>query len=267
MLIEEGNIRGTDQTQEVTGWALYVDGAANSRGSGLGIVLISPTGELLEQAVKLNFDALNNEAEYEALLHGLKIARRLGADPIIVHCDSQLIVNQLTGEYMAKDKRMITYLDLSKSSLESFHKFNIERVGREHNGDADSLAVLASSVAPDFRRTITVGVQDFPSIVEKGQEGVCQIETGSSWMDPILNYLSKDILPADSKEVAKIRRTTTRYWVSREGRLYKRSYTGPYLFCVHLDLVQNLLYEIHKGVCGSHTRGRSLAHRAIGQGY
>ncbi len=83
MLTEEGNIRGTDQTQEVTGWALYVDGAANSRGSGLGIVLISPTGELLEQAVKLNFDALNNEAEYEALLHGLKIARRLGADPII----------------------------------------------------------------------------------------------------------------------------------------------------------------------------------------
>ena len=86
-------------------------------------------------------------------------------------------------------------------------------------------------------------------------------------MDSILNYLSKDILPADSKEAAMICRTATRYWVSREGKLYKRSYTGPYLFCVHPDLVQNLLYEIHEGVCGSHAGGRSLAHRAIGQGY
>ena len=112
-----------------------------------------------------------------------------------------------------------------------------------------------------------MGVQDFPNIVEKGQNSVCQIETGPNWMDPILNYLSKDILLADPKEAAKVRKTTMKYWVSREGRLHKRSYTGPYLLCVHLDLVQNLMYEIHKGVCGSHTEGCLLAHRAIGQGY
>ena len=120
--------------------------------------MISPTGELLEQAVMLNFVASNNEAEYEALLHGLRTARRLGADPITVHCDSQLIVNQLIREYMAKNEKMIAYLELSKSLLESFRKFNIERVVREHNGHADLLAGLASSMAPDFRRTITMGV-------------------------------------------------------------------------------------------------------------
>ena len=86
-------------------------------------------------------------------------------------------------------------------------------------------------------------------------------------MDPILDYLSKDILPTDKKEAAKIRKNATRYWVSREGKLYKKSYTGPCLLCVHPDLVPNLLYEIHEGVCGGHTGGRSLAHRAIGQGY
>ena len=86
-------------------------------------------------------------------------------------------------------------------------------------------------------------------------------------MDPILDYLVKDILPADQKEAAKVRRTATRYWVSREGKLYKKSYTGPYLLCVHPDLVQNLLYEICEGVCGGHTGGRLLAYRAIGQGY
>ena len=61
-------------------------------------------------------------------------------------------------------------------------------------------------------------------------------------MDPILDYLSKDILPANQKEAAKVYKTTTRYWVSREGKLYKKSYTGPYLLCVHPDLDQNLLY-------------------------
>ena len=81
---------------------------------------------------------------------------------------------------MAKDERMIAYLELVKSLLKSFHKFNIERVGREHNGHADSLLGLASSVAPDFKRTITMRVQDFPSIAEKGQDNVCQIETSLS---------------------------------------------------------------------------------------
>ena len=77
----------------------------------------------------MNFGASNNKAEYEALLHGLRTARRLGTDPLTVHCNSQLIVNQLTGEYMAKDERMISYLELAKSLMKSFWKVNVERVG------------------------------------------------------------------------------------------------------------------------------------------
>ena len=65
-----------------------------------------------------------------------------------------------------KGKRVVAYLDLAKNILKGFHEFNIERVGREHNGHANSLARLASSVAPDFRRTITVEVQDSPSIAK-----------------------------------------------------------------------------------------------------
>uniref|UniRef100_A0A2N9GJI0 RNA-directed DNA polymerase n=1 Tax=Fagus sylvatica TaxID=28930 RepID=A0A2N9GJI0_FAGSY len=210
ILTEEEHRKDTERDLEKKGWVLYVDGAANSRGSGLGIVLISPEGELLEQAVRLGFSASNNEAEYEALLYGLRAAKRLGADPLTIHCDSQLIVNQLTGEYMAKDERMIAYLDLARNLLKGFCKYNIERVGREHNGHADSLAGLASSVAPEFRRTIIVEVQDTPSIAKGGQAGVCQVEMGPSWMDPILGYLSNDILPADQKEAAKIRKTATR---------------------------------------------------------
>ena len=51
------------------------------------------------------------------------------------------------------------------------------------------------------------------------------------------------------------------------GYLYKRSFSGPYLLCIHLEALELLLEELHEGICGSHTRGRSIAHRAITQGY
>ena len=69
-------------------WELFVDGASNSKGSGAGIMLISPEGLVLEQAVRLRFSASNNEAEYEAMLIGLRIARKLGANHLQIFCDS-----------------------------------------------------------------------------------------------------------------------------------------------------------------------------------
>ena len=78
-----------------------MDGASNAKGSGAGAVLISLKGLILEQAVRLSFLASNNEAEYEAFLIELKSAKRLGADLLLVFCDSQLVANQIYGEYQA----------------------------------------------------------------------------------------------------------------------------------------------------------------------
>ena len=64
-----------------------------------------------------------------------------------------------------------------------------------------------------------------------------------------------------------IRRSAPRYWLSGEQKLYKCSYSGPYLLCVHPEAVEPLLEELHEGICGSHTEGKSLAHRALTQGY
>ena len=86
-------------------------------------------------------------------------------------------------------------------------------------------------------------------------------------MDPIVAYLVKDKILDDRKEVDRIRRIATRYWVSKDGNLCKRSHLGPYLRCVHSDTVQSLLWEILERLCGGHTEGRSLTHRAMGQGY
>ena len=64
-------------------------------------------------------------------------------------------------------------------------------------------------------------------------------------------------------ETEKVRRKALRFWLSEYRKLYKHSFFGPYLFCVHPEASGSLLEELHEGVCGSHIGGRSLSHWAI----
>ena len=80
-------------------------------------------------------------------------------------------------------------------------------------------------------------------------------------------FRKDDILPEEKIEADKIRRKATSYWLLEDRKLYKRSFLGPYLLCVHPEQTESLLEEMHEGIYGSHTGGRSLAHRAITQGY
>ena len=86
-------------------------------------------------------------------------------------------------------------------------------------------------------------------------------------MDSIIQFLKEDILPKERIEVDKVRRKATRYWLSENQKLYKRSFSGPYLLCVHPELTESILEELREGICGSHIGGRSLAYRAFTQGY
>ena len=96
---------------------------------------------------------------------------------------------------------------------------------------------------------------------------VHQIRKNPSWMDPIRNFLQNDTFPEGKLEAEKIRRNAPRFWLSEDHKLYRRSYSGPYLLCIHPEESESLLEELHEGICGSHTGGRSLAHRALTQGY
>ena len=86
-------------------------------------------------------------------------------------------------------------------------------------------------------------------------------------MDSIIRFLREDILPEERIKPDKVRRKVISYWLSEDHKLYKRFFSGPYLLCVHPELTESLLEELHEGICGSHIGGRSLAHRAITQGY
>ena len=126
-------------------------------------MLVSPEGLVLEQAVRLKFSTSNNEAEYEALLIGLKTAKKLGANHLQVFCDSQLVANQISGEYQARDERMLAYLTVARSLLAEFDSTHVAQIGREHNSHADILAKLATTLESDIQRTICLETLDQPS--------------------------------------------------------------------------------------------------------
>ncbi|KFK23034.1 hypothetical protein AALP_AAs55118U000100, partial [Arabis alpina] len=145
-------------------WLLHVDGASSKSCSGVGIRLTSPTKEVLEQSFRLGFDASNNEAEYEALLAGLRLAKGLEITKVSVFCDSQLVVNQFNGEYATKDERMEAYLQVAKELAAQFKECTVTRIPREENTDVDALAVVASKTDEDVRRVIPVEFIKKPSI-------------------------------------------------------------------------------------------------------
>ena len=82
-------------------------------------------------------------------------------------------------------------------------------------------------------------------------------------MDPIIEFLAEDRIPDDESEANKIRRVALQYWLSANRNFYRRSFGGPYLLCLHPGKVDELLVELHEGMCGDHAGRRSLAHWAM----
>ena len=134
---------------------------------------------------------------------------------------------------------------------------------RSRNTHVDSLATIATSLAQSLPRVILVKDLCKPTEVKEEAVHVNQVRVGPSWMDPIVLFLKEDILPEEKAEVDKVCRKTSWFWLSDDQKLYKRSFSRPYLLCIHPEASELLFEELHEGICGSHTRGRSLSHRAI----
>ena len=76
-------------------------GSLNDGGSGASLILISPKGHLMHCALRFRFKASNNEAEYEALIKGLELAKEMKVELLEIFSDSQLVVCQINDEYQA----------------------------------------------------------------------------------------------------------------------------------------------------------------------
>ena len=162
----------------------------------MGIVLTSPTGNTASRAVRCNFKATNNESEYEALISGLSLAHRLGAENIQVYSDSQLIVNQAQGEYQAKDDNMIRYLVVAQRLIRKFKSCKLTQIPREQNSQADALANLGSALETHIQMSIPLLVFQWPAtLVEPQNEEVSAIKEEQTLMTLLVRYLEDGIFP------------------------------------------------------------------------
>ncbi|KAM1021756.1 hypothetical protein ACFX2A_043865 [Malus domestica] len=239
-------------------WSLYVDGSSNQQGCGAGLVLTTPDKVAIEYALRFKFKASNNEAEYESLLAGLHLANHLGVKQIDIFSDSQLVVNQVTNNFDAKDSSMAAYLAQTRLLLKHFH-YQITQVPRAANSHVDALARLASAVEDKIGRKIHVELLASPSTMVAE---MCNLQQGDSWITPIYKFLAHGTLPNDKVQAKQIRYKSARYLIIND-QLYKRGFTLPYLRCLTPAETEIVLREIHEGVCGDHAGSRSLAHKTF----
>ncbi|KAI5335174.1 hypothetical protein L3X38_025307 [Prunus dulcis] len=244
-------------------WGLHVDGSANQQGCGAGLVLTTPGGLKIEYALRFAFRTSNNEAEYEALLAGLRLAKSMNAKQIRIHSDSQLIMNQVMADFAAKDASMYAYLSTAHRRLQSFQAYEIKQIPISENSHADALARLASAINDKVGRKVPVEILAQSSTVASE---TCIVRYEDTWMSYIYLYLMNGTLPEDKAQARKLRYRSGRYTVINDV-LYKRGYTTKYLKCLTTEQGDCVLREIHNSVCGDHSGSQSLAYKAFWQGY
>ncbi|KAI5338860.1 hypothetical protein L3X38_018132 [Prunus dulcis] len=173
-------------------WGLHVDGSANLQGCGAGLVLTTPDGLKIEYALRFDFRTSNNEAEYEALLAGLRLAKSMNAKQIRIHSDSQLIVNQVTADFATKDASMYAYLSTAHQLLRSFQAYEIKQIPRGENSHADALASLTSAINDKVGRKVPVEILARPSTVTSEACAVRDVLYKRGYTTPYLKCLTAE---------------------------------------------------------------------------
>jgi ribonuclease HI len=121
------------------------DGSKMREGLGAGVVFTSPKGDKLMYMLQIHFRASNNITEYEALVHGLKLAKEIGIRRILYFGDSNLVVHQVSGEWDAKDANIASYCFYVQQLCGFFEGCEFHHVPRANNDEADRLSKIVST--------------------------------------------------------------------------------------------------------------------------
>jgi ribonuclease HI len=211
---------------EPISWTMFFHGSSCGVGAGIRIILISPQGSNCEFSIPIEKTSTNNQAEYQAVLKGIKLLREVNAEVVEIFADAQLVINQLAGEYECKDDILRVYHEECLQLLREFKIVRLEHIPKIHNSEANRLAQGASGYRPIL--TVELSAED--------------------WRKEIINYL-KD----PSKKVDKQLRYRAIKYVLLEDELYYRTIDGVLLKCLGKEEAKILMGEIlHKGVYGAH---------------
>ncbi|GKC01835.1 reverse transcriptase domain-containing protein [Tanacetum coccineum] len=196
-------------------------------------------GRLLKWSFELEehdiqFDATNNEAEYEALIAGLKIAKQMGVENLQASVDSRLVANQVNETYVAKETDMIRYLEKVKTLTSSFKAFSIKQVSRNENKKADSLSKITSTSFAHLSKQVLVEELKEKSISVAEVLAVVE-EEGDTWMTPIFKYLSDGTLPAEGNKARAVKRKSWRMHAGTRSVVAKALRIGYYWPTMHED--------------------------------
>ncbi|XP_071712953.1 uncharacterized protein [Rutidosis leptorrhynchoides] len=191
-------------------WELYTDGTSSEEGVGIGLLLVSPNGEEITYAILLKITASNDEAEYEALLAGLGLAKSIDIQQLTAYVDLQPVASQLNGSFEARDTSMQKYLELAKFLVLNFVGFEIKQIPCNRNKKADSLSKLASLLYDHFTKKVMVEVLERKSSDEETLMATIT-EEEDCWMTPFIWYLTHGTLPEDKLQACRIRMRAPMY--------------------------------------------------------
>ncbi|KAL0282508.1 UNVERIFIED_CONTAM: hypothetical protein Sangu_2944700 [Sesamum angustifolium] len=152
------------------------------QGSDAGVVITSPHDVDLEFAVKFGFNAFNNEAKYEALGLGMKMAHEVGARHFVAYSDSQFIVKQVEGTYEAKEENMIQYLQQIAELKIGFKSFQFVQIQREKKVKVDCLPKFSNAL--EDCRTKHITIQHHPK--PRAPLSIQAISSIEDWRTPVI---------------------------------------------------------------------------------
>ena len=142
-----------EEKPDSTYWTIYFDGSRQLEGSGAGLILTSPRDDKFCYVLRLMFPFTNNAANYEALLHGLWVAKEMNLSQVRCFGDSYLVARQVSGTWDSKDPLMAAYHREVDAIASHFKGYQVEHVDCRKNEVADGLSRLESQ-----RKTIPPNV-------------------------------------------------------------------------------------------------------------
>jgi ribonuclease HI len=262
-------------------WIMYFDGALNLKRAGAGVFLISPQGEQLKYVLQIHYKASNNGAEYEALVHGVRIVVSLGIKQLLTFGDSKVVIKQVNKEWDCVKDTMDAYCAEIHKLEGHFEGFEFQHVPRNSNVAVDVLCKLGSRRAlvpagvfvQDLRKpSIKLLDPDNPEPPTSDQNSaplrdVLMTEKEDDSRKPFMDFILDQLVPGDKAERERITRRSANYIVIGSVLYRKVASTGILMKCILRSEGLQLLAEIHSDECICHAASTNLVGKAYRSGF
>jgi ribonuclease HI len=255
---------------------IYFDGSYTLKGVGAGVVLIPSKGDILKYVIQLEFSTINNIAEYEGLVTGLRLAKDLNIWWLLIRGDSQLVAKQVQKEYDCNNDKMAEYLAEVCRMEKFFDGFEVRYVPRLDYHNVNHLAWIASSRAPTpwdviieklCNPSVRPAEEDINTtksdltVIDEPEQGLAY-----DWMRSIKMFLDNQPPSDDITKVERIAHKFKMYHLIDEI-LYRRGVNGMMMKYISREEGIQLLQDIHSDICGSHSSLCPIIGKAFRHGF